>query len=270
METSTIDYTISCDDIEELETIRIHKGCKIYIGRWRFKTVCVKELQNNKDIDNELVVLSKCIHPNIVQFLGAETTTTKTSIVFEYMKNGTLSDYLKGNKVNMYQKIIIMIDVMIALNYLHNRKPDTVLHRDLKPDNILVNVHGQVKIADFGISKMVEGTNKEMEGHTGETGTYVWMSPEVLKHEPYNYKADMYSVGLIIYFIWTEEIPFKNHNMNTIQIMFSKFRNELKLKKTHHIQLDDIIDRCCAYDMKIRPDSNVVITELQKILLHYI
>ena len=230
--------------------------------------VCVKELVHNDDISNELSILSKCIHPKIVQFLGADTSADKTSMVFEYMEEGTLSDYIKSHKLSKIDKFVLMIDILIGINYLHKREPNIILHRDLKPDNILVNKYGQVKIADFGISKLVEFEKcNDFSGHTCETGTYMWMSPEVLKHEPYNYKADMYSLGLILYYIWTEEEPFIKLHMNTIQLAFAKFKNELEYNKTNNDQLNNIIRRCCAYDKEIRPDSAMVIKELNQLLL---
>lgn len=270
METSTQDYTISCIDIKLVNIIIQSKDIKIYVGVWRFKQVCVKEVCTNDHTANELLVLSKCIHPNIVQFLGAETNERTTSIVFEYMENGTLTDYLQTVKLTKVEKLHMMIDILIGLNYLHNRLPNIILHRDLKPDNVLVNKYGQVKISDFGISKLVDNSLcNELSGHTGETGTYVWMSPEVLKHEPYNFKADMYSVGLILYFIWTEKIPFSNSNMNTIQLMFAKFKNTIQLGKTDDIVIDDVITRCCAYETHDRPDSAIIITDLRQLLSQF-
>lgn len=266
METSSLDYTISCKDIVELEVIHACKARRIYKGLWRYQPVCVKEIRNSEDITNELSVLSKCIHPKIVQFLGAEATDSKTSIVFEYMDNGTLCEYLRSKPLSKAEKVTMMIDIVIGLNYLHKREPQIVLHRDLKPDNILVNQHGEVKIADFGISKLVEfGKCNELTGHTGETGTYVWMSPEVLKHEPYNYKSDMYSIGLILYYIWTERVPFKEDDMNTVQLMFAKFKNELVIKKTDNVELDDIIERCISYDSDHRPTCPTLIDELRRL-----
>jgi serine/threonine protein kinase len=269
METSTLDYTIAMNDIVEDKTLLQYKNIRIYIGHWRHQIVCVKEITNvsctsNNDIKNELEILSKCIHPKIVQFLGANLTKNKTTIVFEYMSSGTLTEYLRNNTLSIFHKIHMIIDIIIGINYLHNREPNIVLHRDLKPENILINQYGQVKISDFGISKLVQiKQSKQFTGHTGETGTYVWMSPEVLKHEPYNYKADIYSIGLLIYYIITEKIPFIETNMNTIQLMFAKFKNELVIENTNDDFLDTIIQDCCMYDKELRPDSSYIIHKLQ-------
>jgi serine/threonine protein kinase len=270
METSTLDYTIAMNDIVEDKTLLQYKNIRIYRGHWRHQIVCVKEITNisctvNNDIKNELEILSKCIHPKIVQFLGANLTEYKTSIVFEYMNNGTLTEYLAHNTFSIIEKIHIIIDIIIGINYLHNREPNVILHRDLKPENILINQYGQIKISDFGISKLVQiHQSNQFTGHTGETGTYVWMSPEVLKHEPYNFKADIYSIGLLIYYIITEKIPFIETNMNTIQLMFAKFKNELIIEKTNDDFINIIIQECCLYNKELRPDSSYIIKKLQK------
>lgn len=267
METSVDDYAISCDDIKEIEVIVAASRHRIYKGLWRHQLVCVKEIKSEEGISNELHILSKCIHPKIVQFLGADTRYHKTSIVFEHMENGTLREYMQNTKLSNHTKITMMIDILIGINYLHNRDPHIILHRDLKPENILVNKHGQVKICDFGISKLVvHGECTEVTGHTGETGSYIWMSPEVLKHEPYNFKSDMYSLGLIFYFIWTEKIPFAELNMNTIQVMFAKYGHKLPPCETDHPPLNTIINRCCSYQSESRPTSSELITDFEALL----
>lgn len=268
METSTSDYTIDIDDLKETKVILQYEDVRVYEAIWRHQIVCVKELSSNiskKDIiSNELKILSKCIHPKIVQFLGANISSNKVNIILEYMELGTLKDYLSENIIDDVKKIHIILDIAIGLNYLHNRTPNIVLHRDLKPENILINKYQQIKISDFGISKIVD--NKELTGHTGETGSYVWMAPETLKHEPYNYKADIYSFGLIIYYVFTLSIPFSDTGMNTIQMMFAKFKNDLKISSTNNEFVDNLIIRCCNYESQSRPDTDDIIHSIKQFL----
>ena len=140
------------------------------------------------------------------------------------------------------------------------------MHRDLKPENILVNTHGEVKIADFGISKLVNNSScHNYHGHSGEQGTYIWMAPEVINHEPYNYLCDIYSLGLIMYYIWTEKKPFHEEEMNTIQMMFAKFQNKLTIEIKDNQDMDDLINWCCSFEKENRPSSQEVIEELIQI-----
>ena len=267
MNTSSLDYDIDLKTLDELECIEKNKAVHVYIALWRkHQKICVKKLVNSEEVSNELSVLSKCIHPKIVQCLGMAFDNMFTYIFFEYMENGNLEDYLLKTKLDNHKKISLMIDISIGLHYLHNRNPEIILHRDLKPANILINKHGDAKISDFGISKLIDTSSCNIfSGHTGEKGTYMWMSPEVLKHEDYNYKTDIYSLGLIFYFIWTEQKPFSEYKMNTIQLMFAKFQDKLELKIENQETLNNLITNCCAYHKETRPSTDEIIEILKNI-----
>tara|TARA_B110000483_G_C18034598_1_gene480135 strand:- start:465 stop:914 length:450 start_codon:yes stop_codon:yes gene_type:complete len=142
------------------------------------------------------------------------------------------------------------------------------MHRDLKPQNILMGVNGIAKIADFGISKLVrQQETVSFHGHTGETGTYTWMSPEILKHEKYNYKSDIYSFGLLMYYVWTSRIPFSQYNMSTIQLMYAKFNDEIVLEpfETQNEALFTLVAECVQTDPTNRPEMKAVILRLNSI-----
>jgi serine/threonine protein kinase len=262
--TTVFDYYIKKKDVSFKNTVYSNKGFSIYEAEWRYVRVCVKEVDNNENTNRELRILSKCIHPKVVQFLGFFKDKDKTSILFEYMENGNLQDYMKEHPVSELRKIEIMLDITKALHYIHNRYPEVVLHRDLKPTNILVNKHGEVKLSDFGISKMVnKRDSSSYHGHSGEKGTYVWMPPEVLNGEYYNFTADIYSLGLLMYYIWTERVPFEEFNVNTMQLMFKKHKGTLFLKDIDNFyELNELILRCTTYDKDSRPDTHEIINKL--------
>ena len=262
MNTSQIDYIIN-DEIQYIDSVFEYKTVRVYKGLWRYQTICVKEVENNDKLDNELLILSKCIHPKIVQFIGMKKDQFKTSIMFEYMENGNLKEYLKKNIIPDDQKYKIMKDIVIGLHYLHNRQPNIVLHRDLKPENILVNKYGEVKIADFGISKLVNNSScHNYKGHSGEQGTYIWMAPEVINHEPYNYLCDIYSLGLIMFYIWTGKVPFSETNMNTIQIMFAKINNNITVSINNNEKLNALVQWCIMFEKEKRPKTSDIIKQL--------
>ena len=89
-----------------------------------------------------------------------------------------------------------MVDILRALVYLHSRKPEQVIHRDLKPENLLVSKSGKVKIADFGLSKILVSDNT-IYSDGWRVGTGKYMAPEMRDVEPYNEKIDIYSLGMI-------------------------------------------------------------------------
>lgn len=274
METTAEDYYITKNSWRNLNILYDGININVYKALWRHETVCVKHISfdnemskhTKKDIENEVSVLSKCIHPKICQFLGANINNGDAYLLFEYMENGDLVNYMKHNELNNDHRLQIMIDVAKGLCYLHNRKPHIIMHRDLKPQNILIGRYGVAKIADFGISKLVRQTNNEsFHGHTGETGTYTWMSPEILKHEEYNFKSDIYSFGLLMYYIWTSKMPFAQYNMNMMQLMYAKFNDSLMLEPFDEEERDlsDLINWCVQIESDTRPEMGEIIEELE-------
>jgi serine/threonine protein kinase len=157
----------------------------------------------------ELEVLTKMHHPHVVQFFGY--ITEPFIIVMEYLSGGELLDYVK-NKITMKNKnkIKICLDILKALAYLHNREPEYVIHRDIKPQNILICKTGRVKIADFGISRSFRKKmqrkmsqdfllNEENEERdlTNFVGSVRYMAPEVKNNKDYDNTIDIWSAGII-------------------------------------------------------------------------
>ena len=269
METSQIDYQIQLQDVRFLNTLRRTEHVNVYTALWRHQMVCVKEIvEPSRSVEREISILTKCIHPKIVQFLGY----SDKYILFEYMEHGDLRDYMavRRNVLVAFDRLRMMRDIAVGLHYLHNRTPCGIFHRDLKPDNILVNRHGDVKIADFDVSKMVlSDETTKYKGHTGETGTYLWIAPEVLQHRQYNYTADIYSLGLVFYYIWTSKIPFEHLRMSPIQLAFAKINNTVEIPTVQDNPfLNSIVAQCCAYDPVDRPNTANIIGMLDHVISH--
>ena len=189
-------------------------GC-VRSAIWRGTNVALKVL-NDRSIDSrefylEIKILTRLHHPNILQVLGCCTTQKPIAIVLEFMANGSLEFYVNPKQKNYIlssrQKNLIVQDISRGIAYLHNRKPSGIIHRDLKPSNILLSRSFTAKIADFGISSL-RPTPDEFYMMTGETGTYRYMAPEVLKSESYNCLVDIWSFGLIVYAMYVG-LPFQ-------------------------------------------------------------
>lgn len=275
MNTTFEDYEIKKHSWDNLTTLYQGINMRVYKSTWRHEVVCVKHIMfkerskpTKKEIENEVTILSKCIHPKICQFLGANIDDEDAYMLFEYMEGGDLVKYMRNNELNSQYRLRIMEDVAKGLLYLHHRRPNIIMHRDLKPENILMGVNGIAKIADFGISKLVrKQESMSFHGHTGETGSYTWMSPEILKHENYNYKSDIYSFGLLMYYVWTSRTPFSQYRMNTVQLMYAKFNDELVLEpfETQNEALFQLIMECVQRDPVKRPEMQEVIVCLRNI-----
>ena len=126
----------------------------VYLAEWRQTIVVAKVLKNSFDVHSKNLIIkefnnmTKIHHPNIVQLFGY--VEEPFIIVMEYFEKGDLCENL--NKLKLKQKIKIAQDIIKGLIYLHERKPTSLIHRDIKPKNILLTNSYSAKIADFGLS----------------------------------------------------------------------------------------------------------------------
>lgn len=237
----------------------------VYISAWRYTKVATKVLEKSseefsiQEFRSELKSLSQIRHPNIIQFFGACTLNKPYMIVIEYMSRGNLET--NNYTLSFQEKKQVLIDICSGLAYLHNRVPRCVIHRDLKPNNILLNLSGRAKIADFGLSKFQQNHNDSFV-MTGETGTYRYMAPEVIMHKEYNASVDIWSFGMIMYFMYFT-IPF--FGMNTYEIVHTVSKESYKLRFSKVTQLTEIITKCTNWNSKDRPESLELIDTLEHI-----
>ena len=170
--------------------------------------------EKQKSALSEVSVLKKCKHPNIILFKEAFITRKPKRVlhlITEYAENGDLEHIKKNHKQkNEYfeEKIIInwLIQICLALKYIHELH---VIHRDIKPSNIFLTKKGIIKIGDFGISKILAKDYKNTKTHIG---TAIYMAPEVIESEKYDYKADIWSLGITFFELTTFNFPFKGNN----------------------------------------------------------
>lgn len=226
----------------------------VYIASWRGSKIAAKVLEKSEDISvvefrSELQSLSQIRHPNIIQFFGACTQCEPYIILIEYMSHGNLEN--NNIKLSLTEKKQVLIDICSGLCYLHNRIPRCVIHRDLKPNNILLNLSGRAKIADFGLSKFQQNHNDSFV-MTGETGTYRYMAPEVILHKNYNASVDVWSFGMIMYFMYYT-IPF--FGMNTYEIVHTVAKESFKLRFYKNTEISQLITTCTSWNAKDRPES---------------
>jgi tRNA A-37 threonylcarbamoyl transferase component Bud32 len=145
---------------------------------------------NIYSVANEIRLLNSCQHKNIVKHIMSFVWKEQIWTVMEYCDGGTLKDLLR---VTLDENHIayVLRELLEALKYLHERNR---IHRDLKSDNILLNVNGDVKLADLGLSTEV-GDESAME--TSIAGSRYWLAPEMIRGEGYNVKADIWSLGCV-------------------------------------------------------------------------
>ncbi|KAI6250729.1 Serine/threonine-protein kinase STE11 [Erysiphe necator] len=162
-------------------------------------------------LKREISLLRDLQHPNIVQYLGASSSSDYLNIFLEYVPGGSVQTML--NSYGALREPLVrnfVRQIVTGLAYLHGRE---IIHRDIKGANILVDNKGGIKISDFGISKKMEATN--LLGGAGNSknrpslqGSVFWMAPEVVKQTSYTRKADIWSLGCLIVEMMTGKHPF--------------------------------------------------------------
>lgn len=208
----------------------------IYLALWRGTKVVAKtasvlnidkedkvsdedRVKNAQEIVHEIQLLSTLRHPDLVMFLGACFDHDTPFFITEFMEGGDLECYYRSQKNktgNPYRAPAEKLmrwssSVARALCFLHGCQ-QPIIHRDLKPLNLLLNRSEDVKVTDFGISKLmapkVQNDDRPAPYMSGGVGTWRYMAPEVVRYQPYNDKADIFSFALIMWFMSTGRQPF--------------------------------------------------------------
>ena len=167
----------------------------------------IKTMEDKELVRIEIGILKLCHHPNIVRLLDHLENNDFIYIITEYIEGGTLGQYLKKKKFNFSERQAtnIMSQIANGVKYLHQYG---IVHRDLKPDNIMItqqNDYGVIKIMDFGLSKIVSPNERMVDGY----GTLSYVAPEVLLRTPYNKEVDIWSLGVILFYMLSGHLPFR-------------------------------------------------------------
>uniref|UniRef100_A0A7N0V9B1 non-specific serine/threonine protein kinase n=1 Tax=Kalanchoe fedtschenkoi TaxID=63787 RepID=A0A7N0V9B1_KALFE len=240
---------------------------RLYKGTYWNQDVAIKVLRQEridanmqKEFAQEVFIMRKVRHKNIVHFIGASTKPPNLCIVTEFMNGGSVYDYLHKNKGAFKLPILlkVAIDISRGMEYLHN---NDIIHRDLKTANLLMDEKEDVKVADFGVARV-----KAQSGvMTAETGTYRWMAPEVIEHKPYDHKADIFSFGVVLWELLTGKIPYEY--MTPLQAAIGVVQKGLRptIPKSTHPKLIELLHRCWLKDPSLRPDFTEIIEILERI-----
>src|SRR5437660_8686322 len=158
--------------------------------------------------------VAKLAHPNIVQIHDFGDQEGVTYIVMEYVDGGTLKDRLKQQAVSVSEAVDFIIQAAEGLNCAHSHG---IIHRDVKPANMLLRKDGHLLLSDFGIAKILEGTTNLTRVNTG-IGTPQYMSPEQGTGQAVAASSDIYSLGIVLFHCLTGRVPFNADSPLTITV----------------------------------------------------
>ena len=154
-------------------------------------------------------------HPNIVNIYDVGREGNIHYIVMELIEGRTLSDYIKAHGAMSYPKVIALSkQIAAALSFAHKNH---IIHRDVKPHNVMITPNGTAKITDFGIAKLPNAETVTMTDKA--IGTVYYISPEQAKGELVDNRTDIYSVGVILYEMITGQLPFRSDSAVSVAIM---------------------------------------------------
>jgi len=277
-----VSWEVDPEEIDFSRSSKVGQGShgEVYRAKWRGTPIAVKQLATSGvsgasalgEMRHEIAVLAHMHHPRVVQFLGACTKGRPLLVLSEFLRGGSVAqalERLKGERLPPAVAGRWALDAAQGLRYLHEHKPQPVVHRDLKPQNLLVDGSGHVKISDFGLAKVVDQLKALDERYvmTGETGSYRYMAPEVFRHERYSEKVDIYALGVVIFQMTspTGEPPLAWLGAVAAAEAMSLRHERPEMSPKLPPRLRSLITSCWHPDATKRPSAAHVCAELEQI-----
>ncbi|KAL4475854.1 hypothetical protein ABPG73_002055 [Tetrahymena malaccensis] len=210
----------------------------------------IKQRNIERFVSNEINLMKKMNHKNIVKIYETFQTTSVIFLVLEYCNQGTLLSYISKKKPKVEECVDLFIQILAGVKHIHEKG---VLHRDLKPENMFLH-DGVLKIADFGLAQF------EQDDFV-YCGTSFYMAPEVLERRQVTYKSDLWSLGIVLFYMIFRRLPFysKSNLLKIIKEHTDPFFNIRRYFKGNDaylnmidLELDDFFQKVLVFDINKR------------------
>jgi len=270
------DWLIDFDKLEVGTRIGAGNSSLVYRGLFFDELVAIKKLQGRCDpalfglfFQQEAELLSKLHHPHVVRFFGVCYHAGDFYIVTEYCEN-TLQRllqqcYAQGKRLLPEHLYRVAFQVANGMAYLHARH---VVHRDLKPENILIDERGDVKICDFGLSKLLSKDNTQM---TVQVGTPAFMCPEMAHGcSDMSESVDVYSFGVLLWSLWSCRDPYWYLNVTPVQLLSRVVAGlRPRIDSDMPVKLANLMQECWQQEAAARPKFEALVIQLRHLLKSY-
>lgn len=221
------------------------------------KMINREQIASPKHLWNEIHILNSLDHPSIIKLKDAYANKKYVTMVLEYASGGELLEHMYSMEdYDESEALRIIHDLLDALNYLHNKR---VVHRDIKPENILFtnDILKKLKLSDFGLS----GIMKENNLLSTCAGTPGFMAPEVIKSNGYGVECDMWSVGVLAYFLLSGVLPFNSN------VPFKLYQSILNAEYEFGPEFEDISEEAKDFItkcIKVKPKERLTAKQALK------
>lgn len=286
---------IHLKDLEVEDTV--HGGCRIgagsmavvHVAFWRGRQVALKRISPQKltpetqeQFNVEIAVLSRLAHPNIVQFYGVCREILPAATVIEYCEGGSLLERFQrirdgvDDRLSIRNAHEIAIGIARGMEYLHNHRPVSLIHRNLKPENILFTGHGVVKIADFGFCRLTMNFDMENEStprgaaiartetfHSGSDGVTLYTAPELVQNRGYGKPVDVFAFAMILYELVEGKDPHESLDKTE---KVAEGGRPVPSSARWEDPLKDLLAECWAHKHEERPSFSNIRKRLETVL----
>jgi serine/threonine-protein kinase len=214
----------------------------------------------------EAMAAAALSHPNIVSIFDAGEDQGNSYLIMELVNGITLSKYLENQKVSVTESLLLISQILEAVSYSHQ---NGIIHRDIKPGNIMITDDGQIKVMDFGIARLTNQEGQTLTSTLNILGTAQYISPEQATGNVSDERSDIYAIGCILYELITGRPPFTGET--PVSVAFQHVSSEYQSPKTYVVDLNPEIEKIIAVSLAKNADDRYLTAvdmqnDIQKII----